>query len=169
MWCHMEKLPQRPAIIDSPQRCTQLGTFTNKGRPINISHADRARDRESDGVGEREGMRKIKRGNSVASCFVHLSFTSLVLLYSHLPPTVRFTKSRDLLFVHVGRWLQSVIFCSHSSLITVINGPSLLGWSDRPLSDQLSLPPHVLSSHTHTSAGEVIHDTLTKAARTSSV
>lgn len=40
----MEKLPQRPAIIDSLQRCTQLGTFTNKGRPINISHADRAGD-----------------------------------------------------------------------------------------------------------------------------
>lgn len=41
MWRHMEKLPQRPAIIDSLQRCTQLGTFTNKGRPINISQSRR--------------------------------------------------------------------------------------------------------------------------------
>lgn len=39
---HMEKLPQRPAIIDSLQRCSLLGTFTNKGRPINVSHADQA-------------------------------------------------------------------------------------------------------------------------------
>ena len=37
MRCHMEKPPQRPPIIDSPRWCTQLGTFTNKGRPINIS------------------------------------------------------------------------------------------------------------------------------------
>lgn len=39
---HMEKLPQRAAIIDSLQRCSLLGTFTNKGRPINVSHADQA-------------------------------------------------------------------------------------------------------------------------------
>lgn len=56
MWRHMEKLPQRPAIIDSLQRCTQLGTFTNKGRPINISHAHRAGDRERGrGGGPTEG------------------------------------------------------------------------------------------------------------------
>lgn len=84
----MEKLPQRPAIIDSLQRCTQLGTFTNKGRPINISHADRAGDsgRQSEGVSEggkeggcEGGGEKIKRLNRVTSCFVW--FLSLVLFF----------------------------------------------------------------------------------------
>lgn len=53
MRCHMEKLPMRPAVIDSLQWCTQLGTFTNKGHPINISHAARATD-------SREGNEKEK-------------------------------------------------------------------------------------------------------------
>jgi len=53
----MEKLPQRPAIIDSLQWCTQLGTFTNKGRPINISHADQAGDSERGSERVFEGRR----------------------------------------------------------------------------------------------------------------
>lgn len=72
MWCHMERLPQRPAIIDSPQRCTQLGTFTNKGRPININHAVRAGDSE----GWRERARKPSEGNKVPPVWFSIhSFT----------------------------------------------------------------------------------------------
>lgn len=63
--------------------------------------------------------------------------------------------------------LVSACLHPHSPLITLINGPSPLGGSDRPLSDQLSLPPQMpgrpFITHSHTSAGEVIHDTSTKA------
>ena len=72
----MEKLPQRPAIIDSLQRCTQLGTFTNKGRPINISHADRAGDRELEAVGLGEGV-KIKEETELR----HVMFGSSLALF----------------------------------------------------------------------------------------
>lgn len=73
----MEKLPQRPAIIDSLQRCTQLGTFTNKGRPINISHAARAEDsgRGSERVSEagREARRGVRKSREETQ-FPHAAF-----------------------------------------------------------------------------------------------
>lgn len=58
MCCHMEKLPQRPAITDSLQRCSRLGTFTNKGHPINVSHADRGGNWDLLGVGAADEVRK---------------------------------------------------------------------------------------------------------------
>lgn len=54
---HMEWLPQRPAIIDSLQPCSLLGTFTNKGHPINISHADQGGKWELVGVGATDEVR----------------------------------------------------------------------------------------------------------------
>lgn len=43
MWRHMEQASQRAAVIDSLRWCTQLGTFTNKGPPINVRETERER------------------------------------------------------------------------------------------------------------------------------
>lgn len=64
----MEKLPQRPAIIDSLQPCSLLGTFTNKGRPINISHADQGGNWEFVGVRAKDEVRKCRQEMYLA-CF----------------------------------------------------------------------------------------------------
>lgn len=96
----MEKLPQRPAIIDSPQRCTQLGTFTNKGRPINISHADRVGDsgRGSERVleGGRGRENKEREPSYLMFCLVGI-FSPNFLLFIHSPRTIISTKLGDLL------------------------------------------------------------------------
>lgn len=55
MCLHMERLPQRPGVIDSLQSHTHVGTLTNKRRPINIGGADQTEDGEGRcGGGARE-------------------------------------------------------------------------------------------------------------------
>lgn len=158
MWRHMEKLPQRPAIIDSLQWCTQLGTFTNKGRPINISHADQAGDSQRG----RERMSRGGRGweNQEGKPIPRVLFSCLSLVLSIYYHTITSTRK--------SCTLSTPTFDSHGSLITVINGSSPLGWSDCPLPAQLTLPTdapwffHHWHTKTHIWAGEVIHGTLTK-------
>lgn len=66
MWRHMEKLPKRPAIIDSLQWCTYLAHLQTRDIPL-ISATQTEPQIAGEGVKGcwREGGKKIKRGNQV--------------------------------------------------------------------------------------------------------
>lgn len=83
------------------------------------------------------------------------------------------SKLGGLLYVRIHMRLQPLLLSSHGSLNYSNKWPLPSGVDQTalcpPNCHSLRRCPVVLSSRTHTSAGEVIHGTLTKAARTSSV